>query len=222
LGADGYFIADGATRPFWHASDAGLPIVALARYAQVETDTNKRDLAKQAIRKHLDYLLAVTTAVANPFGYARQHIAAETASFFIPHDNESGYWWQGENARLASLAAAALIGAKALGTSGAPYLDVLRFAGYQLDWILGTNPFDICFVHGLGKNNPPAYCASKQQAGTLAGGIANGITGANTDGSGIQWLVAPLAGSCGDDWRWAEQWLPHAAWFMVATTALAQ
>jgi hypothetical protein len=220
LGADGYFIADGATRPFWHASDAGLPTVALARYVQVETDASKRDLAKQAIRKHLDYLLAVTGAVANPFGYARQHIATGTASFFIPHDNESGYWWQGENARLASLAAAAVLGAKVLGTSGTPYLDLLRFAGYQLDWILGANPYDICFLNGLGKNNPPVFCASKAQAGTLPGGIANGITGGNSDGSGIQWLST--TGSCGDDWRWVEQWLPHSAWFMVATAALAQ
>jgi len=222
LGADGYFIADGATRPFWHASDAGLPTVALARYVQVETDPGKRDLAKQGIRKHLDYLLAVTLAVANPFGYARQHIAAGTASFFIPHDNESGYWWQGENARLASLAAAALLGAKVLGTSGTQYLDLLRFAGHQLDWILGANPYDICFLNGLGKNNPPTFCASKAQAGTLPGGIANGITGGNSDGSGIQWLSAPNAGSCGDDWRWVEQWLPHSAWFLVATAALAQ
>ncbi len=221
LGADGYFIADGATRPFWHESDAGLPVVALARYVQVETDTGKRDLAKQAIQKHLDYLLAVTGAVANPFGYARQPIAAGTSSFFIPHDNESGYWWQGENARLASLSAAALFGAKVLGTSGTRYLDLLRFAGDQLDWILGANPYDICFLDGFGRNNPPAYCASKPQAGTLVGGIANGITGSNADGSGIQWLSGP-AGSCSDDWRWVEQWLPHAAWFLVATAALAQ
>jgi hypothetical protein len=222
LGADGYFLADGATRPFWHASDAGLPVVALARYVQVETDESKRSPAKQAIQKHLDYLLAVTGAVANPFGYARQHIAAGTASFFIPHDNESGYWWQGENARLASLAAAALLGAKVLGASGTQYLDLLRFAGNQLDWILGANPYDVCFLNGLGKNNPPTYCASKAQAGTLPGGISNGVTGANSDGSGIRWLSTPLSGSCSDDWRGVEQWLPHSAWFLVATAALAQ
>jgi len=105
-----------------------------------------------------------------------------------------------------------------LGTSGTQYLALLRFAGTQLDWILGANPYDICFLNGLGKNNPPAYCASKAQAGTLAGGISNGITGSNSDGSGIQWT----SDSCGDAWRWVEQWLPHSAWFMVATAALAQ
>jgi hypothetical protein len=222
LGADGYFIADGATRPFWHASDAGLPTVALARYVQIETDASKRNLAKQAIQTHLNYLLGVTSAVANPFGYARQHIAAGTASFFIPHDNESGYWWQGENARLASLAAAALMGAKALGNTGTQYLDLLRFAGNQIDWILGNNPYDICFLNGSGKNNPPPYCASKTQGGTLVGGISNGITGANADGSGIQWKGTAPYSACGDDWRSVEQWIPHSAWFMVATAALAQ
>jgi hypothetical protein len=222
LGPDGYFIADGASRPFWHASDAGLPTVALARYVQVETDASKRGLAKQAIQTHLNYLRDVTNAVANPFGYARQHVAAGTASFFIPHDNESGYWWQGENARLASLAAAALMGAKVLGTSGTQYLDLLSFAGNQIDWILGNNPYDICFLNGSGKNNPPPYCASKPQGGTLVGGISNGITGANPDGSGIQWNGTTPYSTCGDDWRSVEQWIPHAAWFMVATAALAQ
>jgi hypothetical protein len=61
LGPDGYFIADGASRPFWHASDAGLPTVALARYVQVETDASKRSLAKQAISKPIS-----TTCSASP------------------------------------------------------------------------------------------------------------------------------------------------------------
>jgi hypothetical protein len=221
LSSDGYFIADGASRPFWHASDAGLPVVALARYVQVETDAKSSAAAIQAIQKHLNYLLQVTGAVANPFGLARQHTTASAATFFIPHVNETDYWWQGENARLASLAAAALLGAQAIGTSGSQYLDLLRFAGNQLDWVLGKNPYDISFMHGFGRNNPPDYCASKAQVGTLTGGISNGITGSNSDGTGIQWRVG-ANGGCGDDWRWVEQWLPHSAWFAVAIGALAE
>jgi hypothetical protein len=217
LSAEGYFIADGASRPFWHASDAGLPTVALVRYLQVETDESHKVTIRQAVQTHLNYLLQVTSAVANPYGYARQHTSASTAGFFIPHDNESGYWWQGENARLASLAAAALMGADVLSASGTQYLDLLRFAGTQLDWILGSNPYDTCFLNGFGSQNPPAYSASKPQSGTLLGGISNGITGHATDGSGIQWTSGT---SGGDDWRWVEQWLPHAAWYMVAIAAL--
>ena len=51
----------------------------------------------------------------NPFGYARQYVkdpGGKRAAFFMPHRNETGYWWQGENARLASLAAAALLGSR--------------------------------------------------------------------------------------------------------------
>jgi hypothetical protein len=188
------------------------------RYLQVETDESRRGSIRRAVQKHLDYLVGVTSAVTNPFGYARQHTSAATTGFFIPHDNESGYWWQGENARLGSLAAAALMGADAISASGTQYLDLLRFAGYQLDWILGNNPYDVCFLNGFGDKNPPGFCGAKSQNGTLVGGIANGITGQATDGSGIQW---PSGTSCGD-WRWVEQWLPHAAWYMVAITALAR
>jgi hypothetical protein len=221
LGPGGYFIADGASRPFWHASDAGLPVVALVRYIQVETDESHKSAARSAIQTHLNYLINVTRAVTNPFGYARQPISATATGFFIPHDNESGYWWQGENARLGSLAAAAILGSTVLGTSGTQYLDSLRYAGYQLDWILGANPYDLCFVQGFGVQNPPAYCRPKPQSGTLPGGIANGITGLNTDGSGIQWAGAD-ANSCWDNWRWVEQWIPHAAWYLVAVTALTR
>ena len=84
-------------------------MVALARYTQIETDPTQRGSAQEAIRTHLGYLLSMTGEVTNPHGYARQHAGSGTTSFFIPHDNESGYWWQGENARLGSLAAAALI-----------------------------------------------------------------------------------------------------------------
>jgi hypothetical protein len=221
LSASGYFIADGASRPFWHASDAGLPVVALARYAEVETDEAAKTTAKQAIRTHLTHLVELTRAVANPYGYARQQTSASAAGFFIPHNNETGYWWQGENARLGSLAAAALIGAEALGSSGTEYLDLLRYAGYQLDWILGNNPYDMCFMKGFGKTNPPAYSGEKPQNGTWAGGIVNGITGSGTDGSGIQWMGAS-AETPWENWRWNEQWLPHSAWYLVAVTALTR
>lgn len=213
LSATGYFVADGGTRPFWHASDAGLPVVALARYLEVETDAASREAARAAIATHLAYQLEVTRAVSNPFGYARQHTGA-TASFFIPQANETGYWWQGENARLASLAAAALLGSEAVGATGDDALALMRFAGHQVDWILGNNPRDICFMHGYGRNNPPPYSGVKPEVGTLVGGIANGLTGT---ASGIQWMAGV---EDWEQWRWVEQWLPHAAWYLVAITAM--
>jgi len=226
-----YFIADGASRPFWHASDAGLPVIALARYAEVETDAAQRAAAVTAIQQHLSYLVSVTNAVSNPYGYARQTFRSQSAiqtGFFIPHDNESNYWWQGEDARLASLSAAALIGGRVAnpgnsGPLGVP-ADLAAYATRQLDWVLGANPYDACMLQGFGRNNPPAYNGSKPQGGTLTGGIANGITGSGTNGSGIQWntSVADPQADGWTLWRWVEQWLPHSAWYLVAVTAQAQ
>jgi hypothetical protein len=226
LHGDGYFIADGSTRPFWHGSDAGLPVLALVRYAEVESSEERRSAAVETIRAHLAYLVSVTAKTPNPYGYARQHTnvgPAVHARFFIPHENESGYWWQGENARLGSLAWAAIIGGRvahpdADGPFGVtPALAV--FAEDQLDWVLGKNPFDLSFLMGFGRNESATFCNDKKQSATRVGGIANGITGREADGSGIQWRAG--SSECWQDWRWLEQWLPHAAWYLLAITAAA-
>ncbi|MBS1564180.1 MAG: glycoside hydrolase family 9 protein, partial [Bacteroidetes bacterium] len=75
LSSEGYFIADDSGRPFWHASDAGLPVIALARYLDREKEKAYRDIALSAIRKSLSYELRVTNNTSNPFGYARQTFA---------------------------------------------------------------------------------------------------------------------------------------------------
>ncbi len=94
----GYFIANDANRPFWHASDAGLPVIALARYLDKETDPQLRQQALATIKQALDYNLRVTGGAVNPFGYARQSFLFRGRvrdGFFIPHENESGWWSAG-------------------------------------------------------------------------------------------------------------------------------
>ena len=205
LSDDGYFWSDDAkTRPFWHASDAGLPLVALVRYAEVESkitmnspselidwycvdmigascyNYNAKD-ALDAIKAHLDWLVGITNKVENPFGYARQTYKTQGSikdGFFIPHDNESNYWWQGEDARLASLAAAAMYAAHALDGDVAD--SVQKYAADQLDWILGKNPYATCMMYGFGKKVPQKYNGQSDYDATLKGGIANGITGKNS------------------------------------------
>jgi predicted alpha-1,2-mannosidase len=214
----GYFISDDGRRPFWHASDAGLPIVALTRYLDKESDAAYRNPALNTINRALTYNLRVTGEVDNPFGYARQSFLYKNEAkdgFFIPHDNETGWWWQGENARLASLATAALLGRR---LPSAPNKDSLTaFAARQYSWILGCNPYDICFMYQFGANNVP-YMHSNYGHGSQRGGISNGITGAKDhgDGSGIDFRTEDN----GNEWRWTEQWLPHAAWFLQTLTAM--
>jgi|GEM_PF-57013 len=234
----GYFISDDGRRPFWHAADAGLPIVALIRYIDKEQDKNYRDAATRTVKKALAYNVRITREVDNPFGYARQTFSYKNEvkdGFFIPHDNETGWWWQGENARLGSLATAALLGTRllnpgggwtsypplsALGDGGVdftipPYL--ISYAARQYSWILGCNPYNICFLYQFGQNNVP-YMHSNYGHGSQRGGISNGITGGKDhgDGSGIDFRTEDN----GNEWRWTEQWLPHAAWFLAAVTAM--
>jgi hypothetical protein len=223
--AGGYFIADDQSRPFWHASDAGLPIIALCRYLDKEDELLYRDTALNTIKKALGYTLKVTNSVSNPFGYARQTFNYKNEikdGFFIPHENETGWWWQGENARLASLATAAIVGGRLVYPAGSNrrIKDSLAiFASQQLSWILGCNPYSMCFMYQFGKHNVP-YMHSSFGHGSERGGISNGITGGdgNGDGSGIDFKTS----ANGNEWRWTEQWLPHAAWFLQAVTALAE
>lgn len=226
LSENGYFWSDDAkTRPFWHASDAGLPLIALIRYAEVEASSEKNlnlKTALDAVKKHYDWLLKVTNQVDNPFGYARQTYKTGGTikdGFFIPHDNESGYWWQGEDARIASLSAAVAYAAKVLNDVN---FESEKYATDQLDWILGKNPYAVCMMEGKGLKNPSVYNGQSSYDATLDGGIANGITGKNTDGSGIAWDSDGVS-SVGFDlseswqnWRWIEQWLPHTTWYLMA------
>ena len=248
LSDDGYFWSDDSkTRPFWHASDAGLPLVALVRYAEIESkitvnspseliDWDCVDMlgagcvninakkALNAIKTHYDWLIGITNKVDNPFGYARQTYKTQGSikdGFFIPHDNESNYWWQGEDARLASLAAATAYTFHSVIFNDAEAME--KYSTDQLDWILGKNPYATCMMYGFGKKVPAKYDGQSEYDATLKGGIANGITGKNKDGSGIAWTDDGV-GAVGFDamkeswqvWRWDEQWLPHTTWFLMA------
>ena len=242
---DGYFWSDDAkTRPFWHASDAGLPLVALIRFLEAESRIEREPCpanadcalelyniaikaAQTAITKHLNWLISITNNVENPFGYARQTYKTGgniKDGFFIPHDNESNYWWQGEDARIASLAAAAAYAVNALSLKS-DSKSANKYATDQLDWILGKNPYGTCMMYGIGKKNPAKYDGTSDYDATLKGGIANGITGKSTDGSGIAWdddgvaYVGFNPEEPWNNWRWVEQWLPHTTWYLNALVA---
>ncbi|WP_293501866.1 glycoside hydrolase family 9 protein [Roseateles sp.] len=225
-GADGGFISDGGKRPYYHAVEAGLPALSLAHYLAVEPQQERRDRVATVLAAALKHELDITGRVANPYGYARQafQLAGKDGraegevmeGFFIPHRNETGYWWQGESARLASLSAAMVVASRQLGAAMP-----VGWAGYaqsQLDWTLGRNPYGISMLYGFGKRNPPAVPSS---AGDMfAGGISNGITGAadSDTGAGIAFGPGP------DDaqWRWVEQWLPHSSWMLLAAVVTAR
>ena len=223
----GFFLAGDGERPYFHAVEAGLPLVALLHYFEVEKDSALRANALSVVRSALEYQLELDAEVPNPFGYPRQNFqtfdfGAQTytsdilSGFFVPHANETGYWWQGENARLASLAAAASLARKQFreseNRSDREFADRLEvFAQQQFDWLLGKNPYDLCMLYGFGVKNPEFQLSG---GAMVKGGISNGITGRmdSAEGRGIDWLADTEHGN----WRWVEQWTPHGAWYLYA------
>lgn len=232
LSAEGYFIADDGQRPYFHAVEAGLPIVSLLHYHAIESDELRRTAAMSVVRDALEYQLQLDTAVSNPFDYPRQNFqtfdfenqqytSGVLSGFFIPHENETGYWWQGENARLASLAAAAILAGNHFADSDEEELVLLAaqlevFAQDKLDWLMGKNPYGLCMLYGFGEKNPEFQVSG---GAMVKGGISNGITGLmeSAEGRGIDWLGAGENGN----WRWVEQWTPHGAWYLYASSVRA-
>ena len=220
-----YWRADNDTRPFFHASDAGFPVVSLLYYSQVADSNTQREVL-EAVKKSLTFELSITDEVANPFGYSREFVQDKTGnrrtSFFFPHNSDAAPWWQGENARLASLAAAASLASTHFPGDPEFQKRLRSFAINQLNWILGLNPFDSCMLYGLGRNNPQYLFFDSWEFTNAPGGISNGITSGFKDEDDIDYNLTWHQTGADNDWRWQEQWLPHDAWFLLAASAQAE
>ncbi|HZQ69464.1 MAG TPA: glycoside hydrolase family 9 protein [Terriglobales bacterium] len=217
-----YWRADDVQRPFFHASDAGFPAVSLLYYLPV-ADSPNRQLVLEAVRKSLQFQLALNVEVTNPFDYARQLVQDKSGnrhtSFFFPHNSDAAPWWQGENARLASLAAAARLAAREYPNQPAFQNKLQSFSLDQINWILGLNPFDSSMLYGVGRNNPEYMFFDSWEFTNAPGGISNGITSGFKDEEDIDFDLNWHQTGADNDWRWQEQWLPHAAWFLLAVSA---
>jgi hypothetical protein len=111
----------------------------------------------------------------------------------------------------------------------------LDFAVKMFDWILGKNPFNLCMCEGAGTFNPPMYhnraCWTPGNPyGKVPGCVPNGIVRAEGAGKGDPILekdlpywdfegLAPIYGSA--EYTCTEPWIPHNAYFILATSALA-
>jgi hypothetical protein len=217
-----YWIADSGTRPYFHPADAGLPVISLLDYLPI-TDPARQAAVLKTVERSLRCELAITSEVNNPFGYARQIVRTGNgkvrSAFFLPHDTEAAPWWQGENARLASLAAAARM-AVPLFAGQPEFQSQLRdYAWNQLHWILGRNPFDVSMLMGSGHGKAAYMFFNSYKYTSAPGAIVNGITsGLDNNEDGIAFNQGYHVTGKDDDWRWTEQWLPHAAWYMYAVS----
>lgn len=207
--------------PFFNATDEGLPIVALVEYAAVATPAQKAK-AVTVIRNALAFQMRITGDTNNPFGYAREYVrlknGATAVRFFFPH-GVMGTWWQGEDARLASLAAAARAASPLFADDPAFQSQLQDYAWNQLHWILGRNPYDTSMLMGSGDQNGEYMYFKSWEYTNAPGAIINGITsGLNDADEGIAFDLGYAETGKDDDWRWTEQWLPHAAWYLYAVS----
>ncbi|MFY2507728.1 glycoside hydrolase family 9 protein [Vibrio pectenicida] len=210
------------SRPYYHPVEAGLPAIALSEYLNVETQHHLKEPIVRTLIQSCYFELSITHKVSNPFGYPRQYVKElhqdKRDTFFMAQNNETGYWWQGENARLASLAVMAYF--------AQPFIEDIElktklalYAQHSIDWILGLNPYDMCMLDGHGHNNPNYL----PQLGfyNAKGGICNGITAGVDAPQGIAFDPPTHQKDMLHNWRWGEQWLPHSAWYLLAIIAQA-
>jgi hypothetical protein len=117
-------------------------------------------------------------------------------------------WWVGINANLAS----AGVGLKkAADILQDPYLRIA--AQRQLDWIIGTNPFNSSTLVGVGYNHPKHFPGSTfyPQTPVIPGAVLNGLGGDHND--------QPVIGT--GNWQISEYWTPMVAytlWLMSELT----
>ena len=215
-----YWRADDGTRPFFHPADAGLPVISLLNYYQIASAATQAEVL-DTVERSLRFELSVTAEVNNPFGYARQLVRTEgkvRTAFFFPHDTEAAPWWQGENARLASLSAAARMALPLFAGKPEFQAQLRSYAWNQLHWILGRNPFDATMLMGSGHGYAPYMFFKSYKYTGAPGGIVNGITAALDNEDGIAFNLGYAVTGKDEDWRWTEQWLPHAAWYLYAVS----
>ncbi|EJE4165095.1 glycoside hydrolase family 9 protein [Vibrio parahaemolyticus] len=211
------------SRPYFHAAEAGLPVIALCEYLAIEDDSVQTESVKRIVNRACEFEIKISNKVTNPFGYPRQYVKGVNESkrdaFFVAHNNESGYWWQGENARLGSLATMAYLVQPHI-TSQEIQQQLSVFAQDALNWIVGLNPYDMCMLDGHGRNNPdylPQYGFFNAK-----GGVCNGITGGFEDEEDIAFNPPAQKDDMLQNWRWGEQWIPHGAWYLLAIMSQAQ
>ena len=115
-------------------------------------------------------------------------------------------------------ATAARRAAKYFKNDPAFYNQLQAYAWSQLNWILGLNPYDCCMMQGAGRNNVFYMFFESYEYNNAPGGICNGITGGRANPDDIDFNVGFAVTGKDEDWRWSEQWLPHAAWYLYAVS----
>jgi hypothetical protein len=202
--------------PYVEAIFPTLPPLALLELHSTVSAQNRTSQWLEAVQMYLeDYVLPSTRKNAFrivPFGLFKGSPTKEkyralegelTYRYFMPVRKE--FWWLGNSSHLAGHACLLAKTSTLLGRQ-----EYFSLALRQLEWIMGANPFSACLMTGEGMNNPYPH---SRFVGLISGGIMNGV-GGNVEDEPVLDLAYGL------DWRTAEYWAPHNAWYLWAVSEM--
>ena len=214
-------------RGFWRTSEAdanpyvdavhsALPPLALVELAGAYPEHVDVKRWRSAVKLHLDEYVTPLAAhspyeimpygvfMGSPTPEMYRPLAGElTYRYFLPVRKQ--FWWLGTTSHLECYG---LLLASASRLFGNPRYREL--ACRQLEWVMGSNPFGACLMTGEGMRNPYPH---SRYVGLIPGGIMNGIAGNVKD--------EPVLDTYnGFDWRTAEYWSPHNAYYIWTVSTL--
>lgn len=199
----------------------------LSQWAQVNGSQQVKMLVSQAFEDRWTHFwspMAFESDPSNYFHILKANTTKGNEFYFYPWRLDG--WNVGQNSYYLSAAASTLLGYNLTGNS-----KYLNFALRQFDWVLGLNPFGICMFEGLGTKNPAAY-HNRYRAmpgnirGAIPGCVPNGIIRQkptiNAPGPDAPWfdLTEPTLEEGNADYASNEPWIPHNAFYLLASSEL--
>lgn len=211
----GFFLASHSNQePYKDIWKGCLAFIALSDLIHAFPDHEKVPLWKEMVFNYTNLYLSKISH-RNAFGIVPYGLYSEKDPggnrkignywyrYFMQPDLD---WWVGINANLASAGVGLIKAAKVLNDKKLKIM-----AQRQLDWILGTNPFNGSTFIAVGYNHPKQFVNGSEflpATPILAGAVMNGLGGNKAD--------QPVIGS--GDWQISEYWTPMVSftlWLMA-------
>ncbi|NMC03752.1 MAG: hypothetical protein GYA24_01005 [Candidatus Lokiarchaeota archaeon] len=188
----------------------------LCYWALVNGSSIARSMAADvALAMYTSRFAPLSSRPGNPFGMMEMKLDGGTTVPFWPRIGLNSYYLT-----------AAFSAFMAYNITGIPVPSLLEFGLRQLTFVLGSNPFGISMIEGVGTRNPPIYhhryaYIPGNPRGAVPGAIINGII--EKDGLPFMNVNSAAGSSIQDhlaDAMSNEPWLPHNVHFMHAIAAL--
>jgi hypothetical protein len=215
-GTPGGFFSTSSGEPYKNIWNGCLEAIALCDLIEVLPKHEDLPVWKAMIESYTrDYLVFLAGKNAFgivPFGLFQGSDPGGTRKagdywyrYFMQPNPE---WWVGINANLASAGVALSRASQVLGE---PALKAL--AQRQLDWIIGSNPYNSSTLIGIGYNHPEHFPGSSflPRIPVIPGAVMNGLGGNEND--------EPVIGN--GNWQISEYWTPMVSYTLWLLSELS-